>query len=46
VFHSWLLQHQMLDGKGLTGVLTEQQLQQGKQEAAQYGLGLDTRDAL
>jgi len=37
VFHSWLLQHQLLDGKGLTGLLTEQQLQQGEKEAAVYG---------
>lgn len=34
VFHSWLLQHQLLDGRGLTGLLTQQQLQQGQQEAA------------
>jgi len=37
LFHSWLLQHQLLDGKGLTGLLTEQQLQQGEKEAAVYG---------
>jgi hypothetical protein len=37
VFHSWLLQHQLLDGKGLTGVLTRQQLQQGEKEAAVFG---------
>jgi len=37
MFHSWLLQHQLLDGKGLTGLLTEQQLQQGEKEAAVYG---------
>jgi len=37
VFHSWLLQHQLLDGQGLTGLLTEQQLQQGEKEAAVYG---------
>jgi hypothetical protein len=36
-FHSWLVQHQLLDGKGLTGVLTRQQLQQGEKEAAVYG---------
>jgi hypothetical protein len=38
VFHSWLLQHQLLDGKGLTGVLTHQQLQRGAKEAATKGL--------
>jgi len=37
VFHGWLLQHQLLDGKGLTGLLAEQQLQQGEKEAAVYG---------
>jgi hypothetical protein len=38
VLHSWLLQHQLLDGKGLAGVLTQQQLQQGAQGVAQlYG---------
>jgi hypothetical protein len=37
VFHTWLLQHQLLDGKGLTGVLTKQQLQQGAREAASHG---------
>jgi hypothetical protein len=31
VFHSWLLQHQLLDGKGLTGVVSQQQLQRGGQ---------------
>jgi hypothetical protein len=41
VFHCWLLQHQLLDGKGLTGVLTQQQLQQGKQKAAQHGFELE-----
>jgi hypothetical protein len=46
VFHSWLLQHQLLDGQGLTGVLTQQQLQQGEQEAAQYGSELQMEDAL
>jgi hypothetical protein len=40
VFHSWLLQHQLLDGKGLTGVLTQQQRQQGEKEVAVH------RDAL
>lgn len=39
MFHSWLLQHQLLDGKGLTGILTEQQLQRGKQDTASMGLG-------
>jgi len=37
VFHSWLLQHQLLDGQGLTGLLTEQQLQQGEKESAVFG---------
>jgi hypothetical protein len=46
VFHSWLLQHQLLDGQGLTGVLTQQQLQQGKQQAAQHGFELEMEDAL
>ena len=34
VFHSWLLQHQLLDGKGLTGMLMQQQLQQGAKDVA------------
>jgi hypothetical protein len=34
LFHSWLLQHRLLDGQGLTGLLTQEQLQQGKREAA------------
>jgi hypothetical protein len=38
VFHSWLLQHQLLDGKGLEGLLTKQQLQQGEKEAAALGM--------
>ena len=33
VFHSWLLRRQLLDGKGLAGVVTEQQLQQGEKDA-------------
>jgi len=37
VFHSWLLQHHLLNGKGLTGLVAEQQLQQGEKEAAVYG---------
>jgi hypothetical protein len=37
VFHCWSLQHQLLDGKGLAGVLTQQQLQQGEKEATMYG---------
>jgi hypothetical protein len=41
VLHSWLLQHQLLDGKGLAGLVTEQQLQQGAREAAKWG-GQDT----
>jgi hypothetical protein len=36
VFHSWLLQHNLLDGKGLAGVLTQQQLQQGARGAAKF----------
>ena len=36
VFHSWLLQHQLLDGQGLTGLLTQQQLQRGAREAAAF----------
>jgi hypothetical protein len=36
VFHSWLLQHRLLDGKGLAGLLTQQQLQQGAKEASKY----------
>jgi hypothetical protein len=39
-FHAWLLQHQLLDGRGLTGLLTAQQLRQGQQEAAVYGTGI------
>jgi hypothetical protein len=46
VFHCWLLQHQLLDGKGLTGVLTQQQLQQGKQKAAQHGFELEMEGSL
>jgi hypothetical protein len=41
VFHAWLLQHQLLDGRGLTGLVTEQQLQHGQQEAAMYGTGVE-----
>ena len=37
VFHGWLLEHQLLDGKGLAGVLSEQQLQQGDKEAVAWG---------
>lgn len=36
VFHSWLLQHQLAGGQGLTGLLTQQQLKQGQQEAASF----------
>jgi hypothetical protein len=39
-FHAWLLQHQLLDGRGLTGLVTEQQLRQGQQDAAVYGTGV------
>jgi hypothetical protein len=39
VFHSWLLQHQLLDGKGLTGVVSQQQLQRGgAEDAAAMGM--------
>jgi hypothetical protein len=31
--HAWLVQHQLLDGQGLTGLLTEQQLAEGKAAA-------------
>jgi hypothetical protein len=37
VFHSWLLEHQLLDGKGLAGLVTQQQLQQGAKQAAEWG---------
>lgn len=37
VFHDWLLQHKLLDGRGLAGVLTEQQLLQGAKEAEEFG---------
>jgi hypothetical protein len=37
VFHSWLLEHRLLDGKGLAGLVKEQQLQQGEKEAAKWG---------
>lgn len=40
VVHSWLLEKQLLDGKGLAGLVTEQQLQQGQKEADEYGFGL------
>jgi hypothetical protein len=32
LFHSWLLQRQLLGGQGLTGLLTQQQLQRGQWE--------------
>jgi hypothetical protein len=37
VFHSWLVENELLDGKGLAGVLTQQQLETGVKEAAVYG---------
>jgi hypothetical protein len=46
VFHCWLMQHQLSDGKGLTGVLTQQQLQLGEQKAAQYGCEIKMEDEL
>jgi hypothetical protein len=36
VFHSWLLEHQLLDGRGLAGLVTQQQLQQGAKQAAGF----------
>jgi hypothetical protein len=36
VFHSWLLQHNLLDGKGLAGVLTQQQLRVGAEGAEKF----------
>jgi hypothetical protein len=36
VFHSWLLEHQLLDGRGLVGLMTEQQLQLGARESAAW----------
>jgi hypothetical protein len=41
VFHAWLLQQKLLDGRGLTRLVTEQQLRQEQQEAAVYGTGLE-----
>jgi hypothetical protein len=41
VIHAWLLQHQLLDGRGLTGLVTEQQLRQGEKDAAVYGTGVE-----
>jgi hypothetical protein len=35
VLHNWLVQQQLLDGKGLTGVLSEQQLIMGEQAMAE-----------
>jgi hypothetical protein len=37
LFHSWLLEHQLLDGKGLAGLVTKQQLQQGAKGEAEWG---------
>jgi hypothetical protein len=34
--HAWLVQHQLLDGQGLAGLLSQQQLEQGKAAAAAY----------
>jgi hypothetical protein len=36
VFHSWLLEHQLLEGKALAGLVMAQQLQQGAEEAAAW----------
>jgi hypothetical protein len=40
VFHAWLLQHQLLDGRGLTGLVTGQHLLQGHKDAEVYGTGV------
>jgi hypothetical protein len=34
--HAWLVQHQLLDGQGLAGLLTEQQLAEGRAGAETY----------
>uniref|UniRef100_A0A383V4U6 Uncharacterized protein n=1 Tax=Tetradesmus obliquus TaxID=3088 RepID=A0A383V4U6_TETOB len=34
--HAWLLQHQLLDGQGLAGLLSQQQLEQGRAAAEAY----------
>jgi hypothetical protein len=34
--HAWLVQHQLLDGKGLAGLLSQQQLEQGEAASAAY----------
>jgi hypothetical protein len=36
VVHAWLVQHQLLDGQGLAGLLSEQQLADGKAAAEAY----------
>jgi hypothetical protein len=34
--HAWLVQHQLLDGRGLAGLLSEQQLAEGRAAAEAY----------
>jgi hypothetical protein len=34
--HAWLVQHQLLDAQGLSGLLSEQQLEEGKAAAESY----------
>jgi hypothetical protein len=34
--HSWLVQHQLLDGQGLAGLLSQQQLEQGRVAFEEY----------
>jgi hypothetical protein len=34
--HAWLVQHQLLDGQGLAGLLSQQQLEQGRAAAEAY----------
>uniref|UniRef100_A0A383WIE2 FAST kinase leucine-rich domain-containing protein n=1 Tax=Tetradesmus obliquus TaxID=3088 RepID=A0A383WIE2_TETOB len=34
--HAWLLQHQLLDGQGLAGLLSQQQLEEGRAASEKY----------
>jgi hypothetical protein len=34
--HAWLVQHQLLNGQGLAGLLSQQQLEQGRAAAEAY----------
>jgi hypothetical protein len=34
--HAWLVQHQLLDGQGLAGLLTEQQTAEARAAAETY----------